>query len=249
MAFGVPFEELEVGGYRLRVNRVEEGIALYTRHDGEKELVRIAVDPSLSLIVVPVEPFLNPRRDVVECVYLRLDPPITVRPGGSVEHSTYVPIDFAVVAQRSGEDFRVMDSFTNKGIVPKMALYGVPTSGYICRYFLATPFQEPKTYLSPMKLIINNSTEKVVTVRNVVVPLQEIAVFYKPGTWISYTAPIIMNVESETVAEITMASPEPPSADFERSPELPKRGIDIVELGRDFIGLKELVKFRMIWGY
>ncbi|MCS7107399.1 MAG: DUF432 domain-containing protein [Acidilobaceae archaeon] len=249
MTFGVPFEELEVGGYRLRVKRAEDGIALYSRFDGEKEVVKIAVDPNLSLTVVPVEPFLNPRRDVVECVYLRLDPPITVRAGGNIEHNTYIPIDFAVVAQKSGEDFRVVDSFVNKGVVPKMALYGVPTNGYICRYFLATPLQEPKVHLSPVKLIINNNTEKVATVRNVVVPLQELAVFYKPGTWISYAAPIIMNIESETVAEISMATPEPPSADFERSPELPKRGIDIVEFGRDFIGLKELVKFKMIWGY
>ncbi|MCX8195859.1 MAG: DUF432 domain-containing protein [Acidilobaceae archaeon] len=249
MVFGVPFEELEAGGYVLRVRRVEEDVVFYSRLEGEKEVFKASLDPLLSIYLVPVEPFLNPRKDLVECVYLRLDPPITVRAGGSFVHKTFVPVDYAVVAQRSGEDLRVVDSFVSREMTPKMALYGVPTNGYICRFFHAGNFLEFKPHLAPISIYINNRTERVVIVRNVVIPLQELTVFYKPGTWVSYAAPIAMNIESETVAEISRVTAEPPSADFERSPELLRRSVDIVELGRDFIGLKELVKFRMVWGY
>lgn len=241
MTFGVPIEEMRVGGYTLSVSSIDSQ-KVYARKDGEgREVSKSIVDPSLSVMLIPIEPSLIPTKGVIECVHIRVEPPLTIKAEGRISYQTYVPIDYGVVAVEDGGNMTVIDAFSDAEQVPKMSLYGNPVNGHVCRFIRVSQYMEPRASLARLSLIIENMNSVPVQVKNIVIPFSELLIFYKPGTWVAEASPITMRLESETVAEIVRTSDEPPTADFERS-------IDFSSYV-GIIGLRELTKFKMIWGY
>lgn len=237
----MPIEEMNVGGYALSVAMMDSQ-KLYSRKDAEgREVYKSIVDPSLSVTIMPIEPSMVPTGGIIECVYIRIEPPITIRAKGRIVYQTYAPVDYGVIAVDENYDKTIIEAFSDSEQVPKMILYGNPVNGHICRFIRVSRYVEQKPYLAKVPLVIENQHSVTVQVKNVVIPLSELMIFYKPGTWIAEASPIMMRIESDKVAEIMRISDEPPTADFEKS-------IDFYS-GVGIIGLRELTRFKMIWGY
>ncbi|MEM4845687.1 MAG: DUF432 domain-containing protein [Acidilobaceae archaeon] len=247
MVYGIPFSELEIRGFKLLVSKSKEGSVSYSRHDVNGKIVaNVVLDPTLDVILVPLKPMLHPRRNIAECIYLRLDPPIAIGAHSRVKVELAIPVDYGVVA-RSSSAYNIIDSFVDTSIVPKVALYGTSTFGHICRFIQVTQPVESKPYLANTELSISNDTGKTAIVRNIVVPLEDLKIYYKPGTWLSSATSINMSIESDNTANTWVEETEPSTADYEESPDITSSAPSIVS--GDLIRLKKLSRFKMLWGY
>lgn len=250
MTYGILSEgELVVSGYRIRVEGLEGGFKLYTRLplNEDKILANVMIGEGTDLSLVPVEPSTGDLQGVVECIYVKLETPIVIGKGAKVDVKITVPVDYAIAAMGPGGDFNIIDSFSDAEKPPKLALYGTPTSGYICRFHNASPKESFKPGLAEALLRISNYSGRVATVSRAVIPLPLIEIYYKPGTWQADAGTITMNIESEKSAEIIVEG-MPPTADFEKSPEIitEKHLISVQKLG--YLTFK-VSGFKMLWGY
>lgn len=250
MTYGMLSEgELIVSGYRVRVKGLEGGFKLYTRLplNEDKILASVMVGEGTDLSLVPVEPSTGNLQGVVECVYVKLETPIVIGKEAKVDVRITVPVDYAIAAMGPEGDFNVIDAFSDTESTPKLALYGTPTSGYICRFHNLSSKEPFKPGLAEALLRINNYSGRVATVSRAVIPLSLMEIYYKPGTWQANAGIITMNLESEKAAEIIVGG-MPPTADFEKSPEIvtEKHLISVQKLG--YLTFKA-AGFKMLWGY
>ncbi len=250
MTYGMLSEgELVVSGYRVRVKGLEGGFRLYTRLplNEDKILANVMIREGTDLTLVPVEPSTGNLQGVVECIYVKLETPIVVGNGAKVEIRITVPVDYAIAAIGSGGDASLIDAFSDTERPSKLILYGTPTGGYICRFHKVSLEDLSKPGLAEASLKINNYSGRVAIVSKVVIPLSLVNIYYKPGTWQANAGVIIMNLETEKVAEI-IAEETPPTADFEKSPEIVKEKYLIPVQRLSYLTFK-VEGFKMLWGY
>lgn len=241
MVYGALDEgEYEISDYKVTISRVH-GEIVYTRVNGEgKVLASARIDGKLGVHLVPIEPVAGPAYDLVECIYVKLRVPIVV--DDRVELTLLAPIDYGVIAQGDGRSHTLIDSFPEPRIPFKLALYGPPTQGYICRYYVSDIGGSPwERGLAQVKVRIVNESGSVAKVKLIVLPLAYTSIFYKPGTWIARLSDVRVTLTSSTVAEIDVDD-NPPSADFDEVPVNTRRGVRL-----QASILRE--SFKMLWGY
>jgi len=231
-----------VSGNRLRVTRSPEGLTYSRFNDKDSLILSAKLSESLTLSLVPLEPVSGPASGIVECIYLKLSTPVVVDSNDRIVVEVTAPIDYGVVAYGGGGSYNIVDSFPESSIPYKLALYGPPTQGVLCRFYRVDLEKPQGPGLARVSVRVVNEMGGVASVSNIIIPLGGVKVFYKPGTWITVLNSISMVLESRSVASI-YSDPEPVSADFEESPDVVKgdtRSIDYV------FGRRE---FKMIWGY
>jgi hypothetical protein len=231
-----------ISGHKVRVARSPEGV-LYSRFNDRGEVVASArLSQSLTLSLVPIEPASGPASGIVECLYLKLSTPIIVDSRDRVAMSLVAPVDYGVVAVGGDKSYNLVDSFPEASIPYKLALYGPPTQGVLCRFYRVDLEKPQGPGLAGVRVRVVNETGEVARVSSIVVPLDRVKVFYKPGTWVAMFNNISMILESRSVASI-YPDPEPASADFEESPDVVRDGTRPIGY---VVGRGE---FKMVWGY
>jgi len=232
-----------VSGYRLRIAR-SSGELAYSRFNDRGEVVASArLSESLNLSFIPVEPAGGPGLGLIECIYLKLSEPIVIDSNGRLDVKITAPVDYGVVAHSKGGSYSLVDSFPESSIPYKLALYGPPTQGVICRFHKVDLGKPQGPGLASLNVRVVNETEGVARVNTIIIPLGGVKVFYKPGTWVAVMSNASMVLESSNVASIHFDS-EPVSADFDESPDIVKgdtHPMEYVVRGKG--------EFKMIWGY
>jgi len=231
-----------ISGHRLRIMRVQDGIT-YSRLNNKGEVVvSTKLSNSLTLNFVPLEPVSGPASGIIECIYLKLNTPIVVDSKDKVVVDVTAPVDYGVIAQGVNRSYNLIDSFPESSIQYKLALYGPPTQGVLCRFYKVELGKPPGPGLARVNIRVVNETESVARINIIVVPLDIVKIFYKPGTWVVAMSDINMVLETSTIASVH-AGLEPPSADFDESPDIIRGNAHLIGY---VVGRGE---FKMIWGY
>ncbi len=232
-----------ISGYRLKITRSPEELG-YSRFNSKGELITSArLSGSLTLSFVPLEPASGPASGMIECIYLRFSKPVIVDSNDKTVVTAVAPIDYGIIAwSRDQRSYSLVDSFPETSVPYKLALYGPPTQGVLCRFFNVDPERPHGPGLAPIRIKIINETGSVARVSSVVIPLDSVNIFYKPGTWVAMMSNVTMILESNSIASIHPDS-EPLSADFEKSPDIVRGGISPI----GYVAERKL--FKMIWGY
>lgn len=234
--------ESNISNFKVKVETMSDGI-LYSRYDASGNMVASTrLTSSVSLQLLPIEPVAGAGGDVVECIYVKLETPLVVE--SRAEITLRVPVDYGIVAYGSNGSNILVDSFPEASIPYKLALYGPPTEGFICRYYRESwnPARIESPGLAWVNVRIRNELGSIARVSSIVIPLDMVKVYYKQGTWIAAINNVIMTLESRNTARINVDE-DPPSADFDQSPDIVKRDglTPSYALGRE--------AFRMLWGY
>ncbi|MEB3860186.1 MAG: DUF432 domain-containing protein, partial [Desulfurococcales archaeon] len=178
-----PGSKVEVGDFTVRLDESSDGSMLvYARLKGDSQESRILLSPSSRLRLLPSTPRLLPSPGIASCIMVELENPIVVSPGESVTSRITVPIDFVVESFTSDSKGSVVDVF-HPLKAPKLALYGEPTEGFICRYWRTSIGGEASVGSASARLTVRNEWEKPGKVSLIVAPLPGLRIYYRPGSW------------------------------------------------------------------
>jgi len=228
-----------ISGYKIRVASLQDGLSYARVNEKGEVLTSARLVGDIGLTLAPIEPVAGPASNLVECIYVRLGVPVVV--DDRVELTILAPVDYGVVAQKGNESQTVIDAFPETRLPYKLALYGPPTQGFICRFYTFTDTDTPGPGLAQVNVWIRNNTGNVARVRSIVLPLTHVRVFYKPGTWIARLSEVRVTLESSNVAKVDVDD-NPPSADFDLSPDIISANVPrIAPFARE--------SFTMLWGY
>ncbi len=217
---------------------------LYTRLCREEcEDKNIVLDKTITPLLEPVEPIYNPEPGIVNCLYIKLVNPVMVSPGKEIHLFLKLPVDIAVV-NISDKNVRLIDMIPDNNA--RIALYGDPREGVLCRYTETTLVAEKDSLnISPgyaiARIIIVNHHKTPVTVSKIIVPLRSIHIYYKPGSWEAFYPDIKMSITGESTAVVSLSDEAPyPGLTVSRY-----RHLGLVSAGI----MLEAGKYRMTWGF
>jgi len=201
-----PGVELSIGGYRIRLLRGPLGMLEYRRINGDGEVVSSSyIYHSRDIRIIPARPMILPERNLASCIMIDLDKPIHVPPISSVNVDTSIIVDLAVVVLVKG-DYSLVDAF-DPGILPKLAFYGQGGEGVLCRYTNGVLEQSTRVGFARTRLSIVNNTGHPVRVSTIVVPLERMRMYYRPGTWDARASDIVMVIRSRDEAVVNVEEP------------------------------------------
>ncbi len=193
--------EHQVGPYKLVVEEIGELKLRYARLSGgnvEKEVVIANGVPEL----FPAPPTYLPEPDIARHVMLSLEVPVVV--AGKSEAVFYVsfPLDLGVLV--SGE---IIDAFPLGKV--KLALYGLPERGVLCRYFKCRPMEKPAARNGEvvLEVLARNNMGQAAELTKIVVPAS-IMEYYLHSDMV-YAEPITINITSPSTATVTPTGKKP----------------------------------------
>lgn len=230
---------VEAGGSIIRLEKAGNGAMLkYTRDQDGSIASSMMLSPSSRVRLLPSTPRLLPSQGLATCVMVELDQPIIVASGESVTVNLSVPVDVVVESFSSVEDAggTVIDVFS-PAATPKLALYGEPTEGFICRYWRTSVEGRAGAGVARARVTIRNKWRRPGKVGTIILPLAGLRVYYKPGSWEAVASNAIMAVEGASTADVILEEPSLPEG-YVESPHFEPRRIPGVP-----------PRFSMNWGY
>ena len=200
------------------------------KESGEK--VEKIVAGGNEFIVNPVEP-VNLPAGITRFLFVEFSKPVNIEPGESVILYLKFPVEVGVFVK--GRRLSVIDVFTLTR--PKYTLYGTPSKGIVCRYYLSDVYSTPPEVdgltEGILELKIKNDFDDWVEVKKAVFDGYGMKIYYSDCS--SMVAR--MKVESRTLAETTFLNA--PLKDGMR------KAIELYVARR----LIERKKFVMEWGF
>ncbi|MCE4612399.1 MAG: DUF432 domain-containing protein [Desulfurococcales archaeon] len=230
---------VEAGSSVLRLERASDGAMIkYTRSQEGSTASSLLLSPSSKVRLLPSTPRLLPEQGIASCIMTELDQPIVVAPGESVTVHISVPVDVLVESIAGGEDSRgtLIDVFSPIA-TPKLALYGEPTEGFMCRYWRTSIGDTGGVGTARARITVRNEWEKPSRVGVIILPLAGLRIYYKPGSWDAVVSDAVMSIGGARVADVTLGEPRPPEG-YRASPYFEPRKIPGVP-----------PRFSMSWGY
>ncbi len=186
----------EANGSRIRYVRSCRG--------DRKELY---LDGSLDLRLVPMYPVFYPKF-VSQFILCRFSTPIVVPPSNEVVLYFEFPVDVALYAY-SGKQFRILDVLPIHTYA-RYCLYGPLDVGVVARCFkvdTCTEPPKPRPFYAIARLVLRNSSGRVVVVTKVLLDASPLKLFYVPGRWEVYTQNLELNIVGEKVGYIYYGKP------------------------------------------
>ena len=201
----VEFGDYIIGSYRISFKEIDERKILYRRFISDKLVLERIIFGYEKIVLLPIYPALTPKH-VTNYLLLEFKTPVHIAPGNITYVYVEVPIDVAVYVYRDNV-FTVLDVIPL--MEPKYSLYGDPFNGLIARYYSTPIYYEimPRRGKALAKLTFRNRTNEWVMATKVLVDMNSLKIFYKPGTIEAYTQELLMIIDSPSTASIGYGDP------------------------------------------
>lgn len=191
---------------------------LYRRNTSTSEKVEFILPKKeiSNILIQPSEPFLKDLNSTF--LMFKFLEPISLLPETKLSGFVDFPLNLSIFFISTENDYEHIDNFS---IAPtKLALYGNPHNGIICRYW-ETSFKFSKPYEKPfetgvLELTLTNPTSSKVIVSKVVLNFSFIEIFYHNLSCISAAS---VKILSDKLAETEFNKPYVP-AEFQKSIDL-----------------------------
>jgi len=194
----------------------EEGFTIYRREGGFPEgVVEKIVKDSGSLIVYPVH---STQYEVSSFLLFRLKRPLVVAPRSSFAIYIKVPVSVGIYVNEENAG-RFIDFFDSSQF--KYALYGSSARGVICRFYRTDVYPNAPSrqdiWEATTKILIENSSDEFVEVRNMVYPLLNADV-YIDDVGNTYIEAAQLSIRGDNVGTVFLKN-EAPFAGLKRCPQ------------------------------
>jgi hypothetical protein len=195
---------LVIGSFRVLLEGFP-GFIRYRRFIGGEMVVdeRISIGRGrrISFRLTPFYPVMIPRR-ITSYILVEYSGALWIPPRGKAIIYLYIPVDYAVYVYR-GKTFSVIDFF--EAYTVKYALYGSINRGLVARYIVSDIYHEkpePLMGRAVVKTVIENTLDEWVKNKQLLLNVNNLALYYKPETWEAYTQEIYMTINSHETATI-----------------------------------------------
>ena len=199
--------ELNLGGYTVRVRRAGEAY-VYERRGGASFTTPMGAGSRLG--VYPAPPILG-IEDYARYVMIKFSRELVLLPDDSVTLYSVVPVDIAVFLE-AGSSAGIVDHFSP--LKTKLAVHGALDNGLLCRSYTSDVYSSlpstPKMGEAAFRLTIKNAAKRSITLRRLVLPGEQMTLFYRGDK--AYLEDIQVVVETELEASIRMLNKPPVKA-------------------------------------
>lgn len=210
---------IRIGPYELLIEGTEEG-CVYRRLRGdtvEKEVL-IPNPRGKKLGLYPAPPVMG-YPDITKHVLLRMPEPVVLSPGESVTFYAITPIDAIVNVETEG-GWQTIDWFMPCRF--KLSVYGTIDDGVLCRSYQTRLGRslDAGDGEAIFKLTLRNQTKRPVALTKVVLPAEQMSLYYDGYT--AYLENVSVSVRSSIEAEVDLLN-EPPVPGLNKAPAVFKR--------------------------
>lgn len=233
----------------IKLERTDSNSYLYQRIKNEKIISEHKIlfqSSEDELAIYPARPITQPQ-PISHHILIRIDPPVVIPPRASVTHNLLMPIEIGVFTTSGTSNNYLIDSFSL--LNPKFALYGLPESGYICRYYKSNSGEKinAEKYLEASIIMrFENSLDDWISIQKIVMDAYMID-FYLKGDDV-YLEDSNMVIENGNIASVYLNN-KPPIPKLEEVPmaneEVKKFRLTIL----DRAGFGVAARFVMEHGY
>lgn len=224
---------IRLGPYELAIVKTEKGY-MYRRFR-ESEVTREVLIPEpggKKLHVYPAPPVIE-YQEVTKHVLLRMPEPVVLSPGESVTFYATTPVDVLVDIEAEGER-QTIDWFMPAKF--KLSVYGTIDEGLLCRSYHTKLSRDISLGLDDgeavFKLVLRNSMKKPVTLTKLVLPAEQMSLYYDDER--AFLEDVEVVVKSGAEAQVNLLN-RPPVSGLAKAPTVFKR--------------EEKEKWTMTYGY
>lgn len=199
----------EFEDYQMELEKFDSKSYLYRRKKKENIISESIIfqDKGSKFGIYPIRPISQPQI-LGHHIMIKVDPQILLPPNSNITHKLTMPIEIGVFTSSGGINNHQIDSFSLTN--PKYALYGLPETGYICRYYKSNSKNSENVTKYHEALIImkfENTLDDWVTVNKIVMDAYMIDFYIKNDD--VYLEDSSMVLEDPNVASIYLNNKSP----------------------------------------
>ena len=155
---------------------------------------KLLLHDSCSFLLNPIEPVNMPKK-LTHYLLVDFEKTIMIEPGATRRVYITFPIEIGVFVAQGKNDFEIIDIFSFTRL--KYTLYGVPSNGFICKYwgsdvFLSPPDTNP-LYTGYIDLKIVNDTDHMIEINKSIFNAYGMKIYYEENKVVMKAIMKIMN--------------------------------------------------------
>jgi len=208
----------QIKDHSIHLEKIGSNSYLYQRKKDDQIISERTIffqSPEEELAIYPTRPISQPQ-PLSHHILIKIDPPIVIPPRTNVTHNLLMPIEIGVFTTHGVTNNHLIDSFSLSN--PKYALYGLPETGYICRYYKSNSRLNTKAekYLEALIIMkFENSLDEWASVQKIVMDAYMVDFYLKEDD--VYLEDSNMVIENGNIASVYLNN-KPPIPNLEEIP-------------------------------